>query len=116
MLVSIQLKSFLFEQSQAFFSSFLLNPTVVLNSSFSFKVTPYNAAVTPNSSLEFRGKIGESSYCLKTSAELLLVNRIWSLEEEQRSNISLARALSVNWIIPDKESKICSRRSKGIGR
>lgn len=61
---------------------------------FPIKVTPYNPAVTPTSSIDLNGGIGETSYSLKTSTELLKVlNRIWSLEEQHASNISLVRAL-----------------------
>ncbi|QHO41938.1 hypothetical protein HN51_007740 [Arachis hypogaea] len=60
----------------------------------SMEMTPYNPAATPSSSLEFKGRIGESRYSLKTSTELLKVlNRIWSLEEQHASNISLIKAL-----------------------
>ena len=53
----------------------------------------YNPAVTPTSSSDFRDK---SSYSLKTSTELLKVlNRIWSLEEQQTSNMSLLRVLKM---------------------
>nr|GEU30369.1 transducin/WD40 repeat-like superfamily protein [Tanacetum cinerariifolium] len=54
----------------------------------------HNPAVTPTSSIEFRGANGETSYSLKTSTELLKVlNRIWSLEEQHAANINLIRAL-----------------------
>lgn len=59
-------------------------------------MAPYNpaAAVTPTSSLDFKGRVGESRYNLKTSTELLKVlNRIWSLEEQHASNVSLIKAL-----------------------
>lgn len=57
-------------------------------------MAPYNPAVTPSSSLDFKGRIGESHYSLKTSTELLKVlNRIWSLEEQHASNMSLIKAL-----------------------
>ncbi|WJX54850.1 hypothetical protein P8452_40686 [Trifolium repens] len=60
----------------------------------SMEMTPYNPAATPNSSLDFKGRIGEPHYSLKTSTELLKVlNRIWSLEEQHASNISLIKAL-----------------------
>lgn len=60
----------------------------------SLEVAPYNPAVTPASSIGFRGRTGEPSYSLKTSTELLKVlNRIWSLEEQHSSNISLIRAM-----------------------
>ncbi|RDX69942.1 hypothetical protein CR513_50873, partial [Mucuna pruriens] len=60
----------------------------------SMEMTPYNPAATPTSSLEFKGRIGEPHYSLKTSTELLKVlNRIWSLEEQHASNISLIKAL-----------------------
>ncbi|KAJ7007774.1 hypothetical protein NC653_006720 [Populus alba x Populus x berolinensis] len=62
----------------------------------SMEVAPYNPAVTPSSSSDFKGRRGESSYSLKTSTELLKVlNRIWSLEEQQASNMSLLRALKM---------------------
>jgi hypothetical protein len=58
------------------------------------QVAPYNPAATPSSSMGFKGRIGEPSYSLKTSTELLKVlNRIWSLEEQHSTNISLVRAL-----------------------
>ncbi|XP_017407262.2 uncharacterized protein At5g41620 isoform X2 [Vigna angularis] len=60
----------------------------------SMEMTPYNPGATPSSSLEFKGRIGEPHYSLKTSTELLKVlNRIWSLEEQHASNISLIKAL-----------------------
>lgn len=60
----------------------------------SMEVAPYNPVVTPTSSADFRGGIGETSYSLKTSAELLKVlNRIWTLEEQHASNLSLVRAM-----------------------
>lgn len=61
-------------------------------------MAPYNPAVTPISSVEFKGRIGESHYNLKTSTELLKVlNRIWSLEEQHASNISLIKALKIEF-------------------
>ncbi|XP_054775880.1 uncharacterized protein At5g41620-like [Prosopis cineraria] len=60
----------------------------------SMEMAPYNPAVTPTSSLEFKGRVGEQHYSLKTSTELLKVlNRIWSLEEQHASNVSLIKAL-----------------------
>ncbi|KVH95335.1 uncharacterized protein At5g41620-like [Cynara cardunculus var. scolymus] len=62
--------------------------------SSSMEVAPYNPAVTPTSSIEFKGGNGETSYSLKTSTELLKVlNRIWSLEEQHAANVTLVRAL-----------------------
>ncbi|KAF5824274.1 putative protein BRANCHLESS TRICHOME [Helianthus annuus] len=62
--------------------------------SSSMEVAPYNPAVTPTSSIEFRGGNGETGYSLKTSTELLKVlNRIWSLEELHAANITLVRDL-----------------------
>ncbi|XP_076935549.1 uncharacterized protein At5g41620-like [Bidens hawaiensis] len=62
--------------------------------SSSMEVAPYNPAVTPTSSIEFRLGNGETSYSLKTSTELLKVlNRIWSLEEQHAANITLVKAL-----------------------
>ncbi|CAI9094228.1 OLC1v1029929C1 [Oldenlandia corymbosa var. corymbosa] len=71
-----------------------LQPVSPASYGSSLEVTPYNPAVTPSSSVGFKGRIGEPGYSLKTSTELLKVlNRIWSLEEQHASNISLVRAL-----------------------
>ncbi|KAK9716638.1 hypothetical protein RND81_06G247300 [Saponaria officinalis] len=60
----------------------------------SLEMAPYNPAATPDSSIELRGRNGESSYSFKTSTELLKVlNRIWSLEEQHASNVSLVKGL-----------------------
>ncbi|CAI9784649.1 unnamed protein product [Fraxinus pennsylvanica] len=60
----------------------------------SLEITPYNPAVTPTSSIDLKGRIGETSQSLKTSTELLKVlNRIWVLEEQHVSNMSLVKAL-----------------------
>ncbi|KAF3638739.1 putative catalytic [Capsicum annuum] len=60
----------------------------------SMEIAPYNPAVTPTSSIDLKGRIGETSYSLKTSTELLKVlNRIWGLEEQHASNMSLVKAL-----------------------
>lgn len=62
----------------------------------SMEVAPYNPVVTPSSSLECRGRVGESSYGLKTSTELLKVlNRIWALEEQHACNRSLVKGLKM---------------------
>ncbi|XP_023738552.1 uncharacterized protein At5g41620 [Lactuca sativa] len=62
--------------------------------SSSMEVAPYNPAVTPTSSIEFKGGNGETNYNLKTSTELLKVlNRIWTLEEQHTTNVNLVRAL-----------------------
>ncbi|GFY97399.1 myosin heavy chain-like protein [Actinidia rufa] len=59
----------------------------------SMEIAPYNPALTPSSS-DYKGQIGESSFNLKTSTELLKVlNRIWILEEQHTSNMSLVNAL-----------------------
>ncbi|WCJ26423.1 hypothetical protein M5689_008239 [Euphorbia peplus] len=71
-----------------------LQPVSPASYGSSMEVAPYNHAVTPSSSLDFKGRIGESQYGLKTSTELLKVlNRIWSLEEQHASNMSLIKAL-----------------------
>ncbi|KAK1378186.1 Plasma membrane-like protein [Heracleum sosnowskyi] len=71
-----------------------IQPIVPASYESSMEVTPYNPAVTPTSSVDLNGGIGETSYSLKTSTELLKVlNRIWSLEEQHASNIALVRAL-----------------------
>ncbi|KAK7292752.1 hypothetical protein RJT34_15605 [Clitoria ternatea] len=64
--------------------------------SSSVEVEPYKCAVTPTSSVDFKGIMGESSYGLTTSTELLKVlNRIWSLEEQHASNTSAVKALKM---------------------
>ncbi|KDP25350.1 hypothetical protein JCGZ_20506 [Jatropha curcas] len=71
-----------------------LQPVSPASYGSSMEVAPYNPAVTPTSSLDFKGRIGEPHYSLKTSTELLKVlNRIWSLEEQHASNMSLIKAL-----------------------
>ncbi|TYH58323.1 hypothetical protein ES332_D08G146600v1 [Gossypium tomentosum] len=73
-----------------------LQPVSPASYGSSMEVAPYNPAVTPSSSLDFRGRVVESHYNLKTSTELLKVlNRIWSLEEQHVSNISLIKALKM---------------------
>ncbi|KAL5993589.1 hypothetical protein ACLOJK_014514 [Asimina triloba] len=65
-----------------------------MEASLSIIIAAYNQPGTPTSSLDFKTRFGESGYSLKTSTELLKVlNRIWSLEEQHASNISLVRAL-----------------------
>ncbi|XVF73090.1 hypothetical protein PTKIN_Ptkin12aG0173400 [Pterospermum kingtungense] len=62
----------------------------------SLEVAPYNPAITPSSSLDFKGRIGGSGHSLKTSTELLKVlNRIWALEEQHVSNMSMVKALKM---------------------
>ncbi|KAI4315492.1 hypothetical protein L6164_028293 [Bauhinia variegata] len=71
-----------------------LQPVSPASNGSSMEMAPYNPAATPTSSIEFKGRIGESHYSLKTSTELLKVlNRIWSLEEQHGSNISLIKRL-----------------------
>ncbi|OIT07392.1 PREDICTED: uncharacterized protein At5g41620-like [Nicotiana attenuata] len=60
----------------------------------SMEMAPYKPVETPTSSKDLKGRSGKSSYCLKTSTELLkILNRIWSLEEKHVSNMSLVKAL-----------------------
>ncbi|KAJ6675272.1 INTRACELLULAR PROTEIN TRANSPORT PROTEIN USO1-RELATED [Salix viminalis] len=60
------------------------------------EVALYNPAVTLASSSDFRDGLGESGHSLKTSTELLKeLNRVWSLEEQQVSNMLLLRALKM---------------------
>ncbi|KAK9103793.1 hypothetical protein Sjap_021047 [Stephania japonica] len=62
----------------------------------SLEVAAYNPPLTPTSSLDFKGRLKDSGYNLKTSTELIKVlNRIWSLEEQHSSNVSLVKALKV---------------------
>ncbi|KFK36589.1 hypothetical protein AALP_AA4G143400 [Arabis alpina] len=73
-----------------------LQPVSPTSYDSSLEVAPYKGAVTPGSSLAFRGRrrAGEPNNNLKTSTELLKVlNRIWSLEEQHSANISLIKAL-----------------------
>ncbi|KAI9108387.1 hypothetical protein K1719_020578 [Acacia pycnantha] len=71
-----------------------LQPVSPASYGSSMEMAPYNPAVTPTSSLEFKGRVGDQHYSLKTSTELLKVlNRIWSLEEQHASNVSLIKAL-----------------------
>lgn len=58
---------------------------------FCFQVAPYKPAFSPTCSADLKDK---SSYSLKTSTELLkILNRIWTLEEQHVSNMSLVKAL-----------------------
>eukprot|EP00268_Persea_americana_P018387 TRINITY_DN19147_c0_g1_i1.p1 TRINITY_DN19147_c0_g1~~TRINITY_DN19147_c0_g1_i1.p1 ORF type:complete len:527 (-),score=123.57 TRINITY_DN19147_c0_g1_i1:568-2148(-) len=58
------------------------------------EIAAYNPPITPTSSLDFKGRYGDAGFSLKTSTELLKVlNRIWSLEEQHASNVSLVKAL-----------------------
>ncbi|KAL5727232.1 hypothetical protein ACHQM5_000451 [Ranunculus cassubicifolius] len=60
------------------------------------QVADYYPPSTPASSVDSRGRLGESSQSLKTSTEFLKVlNRIWSLEEQHLSNVSLVKALKI---------------------
>ncbi|XP_027108484.1 uncharacterized protein At5g41620-like [Coffea arabica] len=69
-------------------------PPETPGSSSSKEMTPYRPDITPTGALHLKGRLRESSYNLKTSTELLKVlNRIWSLEEQHSSNISLLRAM-----------------------
>lgn len=71
-----------------------LQPASPASYSSSMEIAAYNPPITPTSSLDFKGRFGEAAYSLKTSTELLKVlNRIWSLEEQHASNISLVKAL-----------------------
>ncbi|KAJ8529249.1 hypothetical protein K7X08_036084 [Anisodus acutangulus] len=60
----------------------------------SMEMAPYKPIETPTTSKDLKGRSRKSSHSLKTSAELLkILNRIWSLEEQQSSNMSLVKAL-----------------------
>ncbi|XP_057980501.1 uncharacterized protein At5g41620-like isoform X2 [Malania oleifera] len=73
-----------------------LEPVSPASYSSSMEVAPYNPVVPPLSSLNLKDRIGESSYNLKTSTELLKVlNHIWSLEEQHASNIAMGKALKM---------------------
>ncbi|KAL0285886.1 UNVERIFIED_CONTAM: hypothetical protein Sangu_2759600 [Sesamum angustifolium] len=75
-------------------SNHAIQPVSPASYGSSMEIAPYNPAVTPTSSVELKGRAGETSYSLRTSTELLKVlNRIWSLEEQHVSNMSLVKAL-----------------------
>ncbi|KAE8697255.1 GDSL esterase/lipase [Hibiscus syriacus] len=62
----------------------------------SLEIAPSDPAAAPSTSLDFKGRYERSSYSLKTSTELLKVlNRIWSLEEQHVSNMSLVNDLKM---------------------
>ncbi|XP_020587659.1 uncharacterized protein At5g41620 [Phalaenopsis equestris] len=64
--------------------------------SSSMEVTPFKPAISPGGPVGLKGRIGEPGYSLKTSTELLKVlNRIWSLEEQHASNVSVVKALKM---------------------
>ncbi|KAL0903974.1 hypothetical protein M5K25_026040 [Dendrobium thyrsiflorum] len=64
--------------------------------SSSMEVTPFKPLTSPGCPLDLKGRIGDAGYSLKTSTELLKVlNRIWSLEEQHASNVSVVKALKV---------------------
>ncbi|XP_039000039.1 uncharacterized protein At5g41620-like [Hibiscus syriacus] len=69
-------------------------PVSLASCGSSLEIAPYDPAVAPSTSLDFKGRSERSSYSLKTPTELLKVlNRIWSLEEQHISNMSLVNAL-----------------------
>lgn len=73
-----------------------LHPVSPTSYGSSMEVTPYNPTSTPTSSLDIRDRIGNPSSSLKTSTELLkILNRIWSLEEQHASNLSLVKSLKI---------------------
>ncbi|KAL4353941.1 hypothetical protein GQ457_06G031710 [Hibiscus cannabinus] len=62
----------------------------------SLEIAPYKPVIASPTSLEFKGSFQRSSYNLKTSTELLKVlNRIWALEEQHVSNMSLVNVLKM---------------------
>ncbi|KAF2315241.1 hypothetical protein GH714_038560 [Hevea brasiliensis] len=77
-------------------NSHALQPLSSASCGSSMEVAPCNPRGSSTSSLDFKGRMGESSYSLKTSTELLKVlNRIWSLEEQQACNLSLLKSLKM---------------------
>ncbi|XP_052170903.1 uncharacterized protein At5g41620-like [Diospyros lotus] len=71
-----------------------LQPVSPASYGSSMEVAPYDPAITPTSSLDIKGRVGEAGCSLKTSTELLKVlNRIWSLEEQHASNMSVVKGL-----------------------
>ncbi|KAM7260873.1 hypothetical protein ACFE04_026348 [Oxalis oulophora] len=63
----------------------------------STEVASYSPVITPTSSLDLKGRKPDTrNNNLKTSTELLKVlNRIWTLEEQHVSNMSLMKALKI---------------------
>ncbi|KAM0944463.1 putative protein BRANCHLESS TRICHOME [Dioscorea sansibarensis] len=62
----------------------------------SMEVTPFSQRLSPASSLDFKGKLQDSGYSLKTSTELLKVlNSIWRREEQHETNVSLVKELKL---------------------
>ncbi|KAI5647171.1 hypothetical protein M9H77_33176 [Catharanthus roseus] len=73
-------------------------------------MAPYRPAFTPS---RFKGRFRESGYNLKTSSELLKVlNRIWSLEEQNISNISLVKAVQKELDIARAQIKALLKEKK----
>ncbi|KAK9749467.1 hypothetical protein RND81_02G128000 [Saponaria officinalis] len=71
-----------------------LQPVSPASYSSSMEITPYNPAASSSSSLEYKGRMVDPNHTLKTSTELIKVlNRIWCLEEQHASNISVTKAL-----------------------
>ncbi|KAL9245392.1 hypothetical protein vseg_019053 [Gypsophila vaccaria] len=71
-----------------------LQPVSPASYSSSMEITAYNPAVSPSSSMEYKERIVDPNHSLKTSTELLKVlNRIWCLEEQHASNMSVTKAL-----------------------
>ncbi|MQM12837.1 hypothetical protein Taro_045757 [Colocasia esculenta] len=74
-------------------NSHALEPVSPASYNSSMEVAACNQAITPSGSLDLKGRHG---YSLKTSMELLRVlNRIWSLEEQHASSISLTKTLKL---------------------
>lgn len=81
------------------------------------QIAPYNPAVTPTSSIELKGRTGEANYSLRTSTELLKVlNRIWSLEEQHVSNMSLVKTLKKELDHARSQIKVLVREQKADRR
>lgn len=84
-----------------------------MSTTFLLQIAPYNPAVTPTSSIELKGRNGETSYSLRTSTELLKVlNRIWSLEEQHVSNTSLVKSLKKELTHARSQIKILLREQQ----
>lgn len=71
-----------------------LQPVSPASYNSSMEVAPFNPPLSPHSFRGLEGKVGNSPFNLKTSKELVMVlNRIWSLEEQHASNISLVNSM-----------------------
>lgn len=81
--------------------------------SASAEIIPYRPTIGPDFSLQFKGTLRESSSNVKTSTELLRVfNRIWSLEKQHKSNVTLVNTLNKELDQARTQIKVLSKEKK----